>query len=286
MERQFSSFCKSLGSFLSHVESTTTSLTQSIQSPPIPIDSVTSSFLRTINSRASTVGESFERLESLTIGTVSSEELLGHCNEVYKMHEMHIRNLEEFLSGYGYVPPPSPPPAKSFLYEENDEFQSELEDERTVAPVITGKNDSGEDNDQLFADNMTKFNSDGMHNNDIFNNSTNTLDTSVTVEDVSVSHGSSTNYGIKISKGSYDGLASFMKTLASWEDLVEAVAKINSQLSKHIGQNGTISFTENDIEPLGYGSKGRTYILLLYKMKSLAMESVVGSTSSTVYHVI
>lgn len=37
------------------------------------------------------------------------------------------------------------------------------------------------------------------------------------------------------------------------QDLVEAVTKINSQLGKHIGQNEVISFTENDIEPLGYG---------------------------------
>lgn len=143
MEGHISSFCKSLTSFLSHVESTIDSLTQSIQSPTIPIgktiprsmiylsiyipsrwqhshhflpDSVTSSFLRKINSRTFTVGESFERLESMALGTVSSEELLGHCNEVYKMHQMHIRDLEEFLGDYGYVPPPSPPPGILFPF--------------------------------------------------------------------------------------------------------------------------------------------------------------------------
>lgn len=239
---------------------------------------------------------------------MSSEELLGHCNEVYKMHQMHIRDLEEFLGDYGYIPPPSPPPEKSFLYEENAEFQSELEEKPMVVPMVTGTSDAhicndslslhnfglsdvclatlasnAEDNDQVFAENLTNSNSDGMHDNDIFDNFTDTLDTSETLKDLSVSCVSLPNYGIKISKDSYDGLASFMKTLASWEDLVEAVTKINSQLGKHIGQNEVISFTENDIEPLGYGSKGRTYLLLLYKMKSLAMESVAGST---VYYVI
>lgn len=43
-------------------------------------------------------------LDSMSFGTVSFEELLGHCNEVFKKNQSDLAQLEERLKSFGYVP--------------------------------------------------------------------------------------------------------------------------------------------------------------------------------------
>jgi hypothetical protein len=40
----------------------------------------------------------------MSFGTVSFEELLGHCNEVYKNSENRILDIQDRLRSFGYVP--------------------------------------------------------------------------------------------------------------------------------------------------------------------------------------
>ena len=40
----------------------------------------------------------------MAFGTVSFEELLGHCNEVYKNSENRILEFQDRLGSFGYVP--------------------------------------------------------------------------------------------------------------------------------------------------------------------------------------
>lgn len=43
-------------------------------------------------------------LESMSLETVSFEELLGHVSEVYKKNETDLLELQKQLKGVGYVP--------------------------------------------------------------------------------------------------------------------------------------------------------------------------------------
>jgi hypothetical protein len=44
------------------------------------------------------------QLESMVLDTVSFEELLGHCNEVLKINQKYISDIEDQMSQFGYVP--------------------------------------------------------------------------------------------------------------------------------------------------------------------------------------
>lgn len=40
----------------------------------------------------------------MSFGTVSFEELLGYCNEVYKKNQSDLSELEDHLRTFGYAP--------------------------------------------------------------------------------------------------------------------------------------------------------------------------------------
>lgn len=82
---------------------------------------------------------------------------------------------------------------------------------------------------------------------------------------------------IEASKGDYDNLPSYMKSLASWEELQEAVVKMNSYLSKRDGDKGSDRLNQSDLEKLGLGCKAKSYLLLLIRMNQLVVETVGGS---------
>jgi hypothetical protein len=43
-------------------------------------------------------------LDLKSFGTVSFEELLGHCNELFKKNQNDLIQLEDRLKSYGYIP--------------------------------------------------------------------------------------------------------------------------------------------------------------------------------------
>lgn len=68
------------------------------------IDSASSTFLQCLNRRVSSTGSDLNLLQSMSFDTVSFEELLGHCNEVYKKNNADLLDLEDQLRSFGYIP--------------------------------------------------------------------------------------------------------------------------------------------------------------------------------------
>ncbi|KAL3755482.1 hypothetical protein ACJRO7_002522 [Eucalyptus globulus] len=84
---------------------------------------------------------------------------------------------------------------------------------------------------------------------------------------------------VKASKDEYESLPSYMKSLASWEDLLIAIENINSYLSKKENCSENKSFFQDEISSLALGPKARSYLLLLTRMKHLVVETVDGLIS-------
>ncbi|KAJ6869922.1 hypothetical protein NC652_035736 [Populus alba x Populus x berolinensis] len=104
MEETISEFSKSVGSFCNHLQSSCDALKQSIDRRPIPLDSASSTYIQCLNRRVASASSDLNLLESMSYGTVSFEELLGHCNEVYKSSENRILDIQDRLRSFGYVP--------------------------------------------------------------------------------------------------------------------------------------------------------------------------------------
>ncbi|CAI0402569.1 unnamed protein product [Linum tenue] len=104
MEEVIYAFGKSLGSFCNSLQASCDGLKQSIERRPVPLDPASTTFIRNLNRRLSAAGRDLNHLESMSFGTVSLEELLGHCNEVYKKNQSDVLEIEDQLRSYGYVP--------------------------------------------------------------------------------------------------------------------------------------------------------------------------------------
>lgn len=86
---------------------------------------------------------------------------------------------------------------------------------------------------------------------------------------------------LPVSKAEYDKTPSWLRDLASWEDLDDVIGKINSLLSNRTTQDsgeGAEMFGQDDLEPLGLGQKARAYLLLLVRMNRLTLEHHAGVT--------
>lgn len=68
------------------------------------LDSASSTFIQCLNRRVSSASSDLNMLDSMSFGTVSFEELLGHCNEVYKKNQADLVSLEDRLKSFGYIP--------------------------------------------------------------------------------------------------------------------------------------------------------------------------------------
>lgn len=67
-------------------------------------DSANSTFIQGLNRRVKIASGDLNLLESMSFATVSFEELLGHCNEVYKNNQTHLLELQDRLKDFNYVP--------------------------------------------------------------------------------------------------------------------------------------------------------------------------------------
>lgn len=79
---------------------------------------------------------------------------------------------------------------------------------------------------------------------------------------------------ISASRDDYEGLPKHIKSLASWEDLIVAVEKMNSFLAKRSIKLDTIQ--QDEISLLGLGHKAKAYLLLLIKMNCIVVETIDG----------
>ncbi|KAL7198016.1 hypothetical protein ACSBR2_020520 [Camellia fascicularis] len=288
-------FCKTLASFCNHLQSSCDALKQSLQRRPIPLDSASSTFVQCLNRRVSSTNSDLNLLESMSFGTVSFEELLGNCNEVYKKNQSDLAELEDRLRNFGYIPEPE--------IDEEDEAS-----DYSSAPV--GLELKTVDTDPLLEDSLSL---QDLGLSDVClatiasdaNRKIDSLDISLP-EPMNLSaekqHGLKGQYGpaskfleviegevgddpksvgapksvINVSKDDYESLPSYMRTLASWEDLLEAVEKMNSILSQKQKIEEGNFFHQDELASLGFGHKGRAYLLQLLRMNRLVVETVDG----------
>ncbi|CAI8614991.1 unnamed protein product [Vicia faba] len=276
---QISSFCNELSSFCNHLQSSTNALKQSIDRRPIPLDSASSTFVQSLNRRVSTATSDLEMLESMS-STVSFQELLGHCNELYKINQSDMHQLEDHLKTYGYVPASD--------IEEKDEvynMRSPVSDDKLDSlssfygslfvpdsVVESGFKNYEDDDDDLFDESMS-LKQLGLSDASLARLALEDNVPSPEVEKVPDAPSPS----LKVLKSEFECLPTYMKDLASWEDLLVAVDKINSSLSKKT--SGCNFFGQDDIPSFDLGPKARSYLLLLVRMNHMVVEVIDGLLS-------
>ncbi|KAJ0266252.1 Spindle and kinetochore-associated protein 3 [Hirschfeldia incana] len=312
MEEELKRLSKSLGGFCNHLQSSCDAFNQSLQRRPIPLDSASSTFIKSLNRRLSTAGSELNFLESMSFGTVSFEELLGHCNQIYKSNQDELLNLQDRLSDFGYVPGIEIDEA---IDEESDfgEDSKHEDDDDPESPSLQRSVIKRFDEDDLL-DDSPNFKSLGLSDacQTLASESKATRFASSVVKDppytsleesakskpfdTSALHVSKTSelsndeYGavetgitstptITLIKDDYENLPSYMKALASWEDLLSAVEKFNSVLCSKKETNGSYYFRADEIPTLGLGHKEKAYTVLLTRMKRLVVETTDGVVS-------
>ncbi|CAF1789365.1 hypothetical protein HID58_089687 [Brassica napus] len=302
MEEEVKRLSKSLGGFCNHLQSSCDAFNQSLQRRPIPLDSASSTFIKSLNRRLSTAGSELNFLESMSFGTVSFEELLGHCNQIYKSNQEEVLNLQERLADFGYV-------AGVEIDEESEDSDDDLESPSLQPSVLKRL-----DEDDLL-DDSPNFKSLGLSDaclatlaseskaarfvSSAVKDPYTSLEESVKGKPVetsalpvpktselsnedevgAVEMGRTSRPTITLIKDEYESLPSFMKALASWEDLLSAVEKFNAVLCNKKETNGSYYFRADELPTLGLGHKEKAYTLLLTRMKRLVVETTEGVVS-------
>ncbi|XP_010491232.1 PREDICTED: uncharacterized protein LOC104768859 isoform X2 [Camelina sativa] len=308
MEEELKSLSRSLGGFCNHLQSSCDAFNHSLQRRPIPLDSASSTFINSLNRRLSTAASELNFLDSMSFGTVSFEELLGHCSQIYKNNQEDLLHLQDRLTDFGYLP-------EIEIDEGNDE-ESEFgafvhEDSKNDDDLETYSMQrsikKGLDEDDFLHDSLNLKNlglSDAClatlasEGNDNVKDPESSLKESVkgktfdssSLSPPKASELSNDEYAtleidgtsgptLTLLKEEYESLPSFMKSLASWEDLVSAVEKFNVVLDSKKQTNGSYYFRADEIPTLGLGHKEKAYTLLLTRMKRLVVETMDGVVS-------
>lgn len=303
-----SGFCSTLASFCNHLQSSCDALKESLDRRPIPLDSASSTFVQCLNSRISSASSDLELLDSMSFGTVSFEELLGHCNELYKKNQSDLFELEERLRGYGYIPIPGigdedeiPDITRSnglsdsedglhnlcsisgTLSVEDARFKSLGEDalldeslslkklglsDACLATLASEANESSKEPEMFSV-------TEGQGLKSLSSEGRNCLSFEAEMENMESAEAPCPE--LKIMKSEFESLPGYMKGLASWEDLLAAVDKINSSLNKKA--KGCNFFRQDEIPSFNLGHKARSYLLLLVRMNRLIVETIDGVLS-------
>ncbi|KAL3532210.1 hypothetical protein ACH5RR_005731 [Cinchona calisaya] len=283
MTESIKKFCSSISGFCNHLQSSCDALKHSLDRRPIPLDSASATFMQSLNRRVSTTSADLNLLESMSCDTVSFEELLGHCTQVFNNNQIHLLSLQDHLiSTSSYIP-------SADTDEDQDEGEKELDDD--LSPFISCKtlplSRYPDDDDPLLDDSLSLKNlglSDvclatiaSEANNSIQNVGTFEEAEEEIVDELMPMPFKDSKSWIDVSREDYESLPKHMKSLASWEDLVAAVEKINSSLTKRSSK--PVTFHQDEIASLGLGHKARSYVLLLIKMNHIVVETIDGVIS-------
>ncbi|XP_022766888.1 uncharacterized protein LOC111311621 isoform X1 [Durio zibethinus] len=304
MEDLIANLSKSLGSFCNHLQSSCDALKQSIDRRPIPLDSASSTFVQCLNRRVSTATSDLNLLDSMSFGTVSFEELLGHCYQIFNKNQTDLLDLEDRLKPLGYFP------QVEIEYEEEEENLDSKESSFAVsssamksleedplfldeslslknfglsdvclATLASQADHKTDDSDLSFGENMKYNGHKPIKIEGTYERATDTFELTKGEMEIDLNPIEVLRPVIQVSKDAYDSLPSYMTSLASWEDLLAAVEKINSSLSKKEKTKGYNYFHQDEIESLDLGPKGRAYLLLLVRMNHLVVETINGLIS-------
>ncbi|XP_052200126.1 uncharacterized protein LOC127806707 isoform X2 [Diospyros lotus] len=284
--------CKSLALFCNHLQNSSDALKQSVERRPIPLDSASSTFVQCLNRRVASTTTDLNLLESMSFGTVSFEELLGHCSELYKKNQADLTELEDCFSRVGFVSEPEMHEEDETSEDPSAPIESELK--TAGADALLEDSLSLKDlglSDVCLATIASEANSE-IYNSDVslpepMKRKENEMKKQYgpgsqlfeanggDVEDEQKSVGAP-HCIINLTMDDYESLPSYMKTLATWEDLLAAVEKMNSILSQKGQEEGGSLFHQDELASLGLGSKGRSYVLLLLRLNRLVVETVDG----------
>ncbi|KAF5747749.1 hypothetical protein HS088_TW05G00476 [Tripterygium wilfordii] len=320
MEDPISKLRKSLGSFCNNLQRSCDALTQSVDRRPIPLDSASSTFIQCLNRRVSSVSTDLNLLESMSFGTVSFEELLGHCNEVYKKNQSDLFLLEERLKSLGYIPdigiddgdgPLSISRRLDLDFDDTDsedgldqpssysgavsEVMKSLEEDPLMDESLSLKklglsdvclatlaSEANAKIDDPYVPVRESANRLGnmLHNiDDSYPSTGKSLGAIGGEMEDDIKPVEALRPSLKASKDNYESLPDYIKSLASWEDLLAAVEKINLSLSKKDKTKESNYFHQDEIASLDLGPKARAYLLLLVRMNHLVVETIDGSIS-------
>lgn len=303
MEENINNLSKNLANFCNNLQSNSSAFKQSLERRPIPLDFASTTFMQSLNRRVSSITGDLNLLESMSLGTVSFEELLGHCNHLYKLNHSSLLHLHSSLQSLHYIPSSdsvddleedfmaqsgcdTPEPESQYntphygsitnnnmdddsLFEESPSFQKLGLSDISMAILASGgvcKHD--------VLDNPPK-----LYRSDVQNHDTPCILNTVDGEEKDEPNLCETSKLILVSNEDYESLPSYMKRVASWEDLQSAVEKMNSFLSKKGSTKESYFFHPEELESMGLGSKGRSYVLLLVRMKRLNVETDNGLIS-------
>ncbi|KAJ1390681.1 hypothetical protein SESBI_37278 [Sesbania bispinosa] len=257
-EDPISTFCNALASFCNHLHSTSEALKHSIDRRPIPLDSASSTFVQCLNRRVSSASADLDLLDSMSFGTVSFEELLGHCNELYKKNHTDLLELEDRLKSYGYVSVPD--------IEEEDEvedIQPHVSEGRSESPSsFYGSLSVADSSFKCFEEDalVQEFKQQHQPIRDKMVSSEGMEFLSYEADQENLKPAEAPSSILKILNSEFECLPAYMKGLTSWEDLLVAVDKINSSLSKKT--DGCNFFRQDEIPSFELGPKARSYLLL------------------------
>ncbi|KAK7396814.1 hypothetical protein VNO78_17973 [Psophocarpus tetragonolobus] len=268
-EDPISSFCNTLADFCNHLQSSSDALKQSIERRPIPLDS--DIFMQCLNRRVSAASTDLDMLDSMSFGTVSFEELLGHCNELYKKNHTDLLDLQDHLKSSGYNPVPD------IEEEEAEDIQHHDPEDKLASPSsFYGSLSVADSSFKSFEDDALLDESLSLKKFGLSDAYLATL-ASEEPDKENIESAEASSPILKIVKSEYECLPAYMRDLASWEDLLVAVEKINSSLSKKT--NGCSYFHQDEIPSFELGPKSRSYLLLLVRMNRLVVETIDGVLS-------
>ncbi|KAJ8438933.1 hypothetical protein Cgig2_012828 [Carnegiea gigantea] len=278
MEETMRNMSKSLATFCNNLQSSSDALKQSLDRRPIPLDSASTTFIQSLNRRVSALSADLNLVESMTLGTVSFEELLGHCHELFKHNQSTLSNLHCHLLSQGYLP--------------SDDGVDEFEEDFMSQGVPTSETESpsgiksleetvkGASKNEMVYGLLATNDLCVMLCVHLGERKSDVLDSPPKLYGLDSQNGSSipSTLGgeegagpesheasklISVSENDYENLPSYMKALAPWEDIQSAVEKINSYLSKKANLKQTNFFHPEELESMGLGMSCLAFIPLL-----------------------
>ncbi|KAI4988552.1 hypothetical protein ZWY2020_030182 [Hordeum vulgare] len=250
MDALISAMCGSLSEVLTHADSHSRALSDALSRRAIPLESATNAFLQGLDRRVEAAGADLEHLESLAFGTVSVEELLGHC-----CRRSTSSPATPTPSSSASSPTATSPRVPLVLLRSwgsscclaGAEVEDEVEEEgRDTGELEVPRNGGFGGSSSVLRSARKRFDDD---------------DDDDALNDKSV-------------KGECDKLPPYMKSLASWEELHDAVSKLNAYFA---GDKAQGRLNQDDVGSIGLGRKGRSYLLILLRLNQLAMETIDGS---------
>uniref|UniRef100_A0A0D9Y1K8 Uncharacterized protein n=1 Tax=Leersia perrieri TaxID=77586 RepID=A0A0D9Y1K8_9ORYZ len=231
-------------------------------------ETAASAFLQGLERRVEAAGPDLSRLESMAFGTVSFEELLGHCGEALAICSRHADAVERRLVSYGYVPPEVEASKSEDLEGDGDEEKllgSVLRSNATLATLSSQDDDLSGRAEILF-----------RKPESVADVRKNMMEAEPALPPKETNCQGDAQGMIKTSKEEFEKLPPYLKTLASWEELQEAISELNSYFGSDKAQ-GSLALNQDDVGAIVSGRKGRSFLLILLRLNQLTMENIDGS---------